>query len=115
MKRLLWLVLTGSTALQAQLLEDPTRPPAQLGSSLAVGQNEQDAGATMPVVTAIFISPERRYAMVDGETRYKGDQVRGMAVVEIRAGSVLFRQNDNDIEVALRQGKTLKKGKANGF
>ncbi len=115
MKRLFWLILIGSTAAQAQLPQDPTRPPAQTNSSAAAGQDVQDSNAGMPAVTAIFIGPERRYAIVGGETLYQGEQFRDMEVLEIRAGSVLFRHNDNDIEVALRQDKTLKKGKANGF
>lgn len=115
MKQLLWLLVTGSAAAQAQLPEDPTRPPAQIGESALTSQDVKQNNIGMPAVTAIFISPERRYAMVDGEVLYQGEQFRGMAVLEIRAGSVLFRHNDNDIEVALRQNKTLKKGKANGF
>ncbi|WP_156413594.1 hypothetical protein [Lacimicrobium alkaliphilum] len=116
MKRLLWLILIGSAAVQAQLPKDPTRPPpAQTNSPVAAGQDVQDSNAGMPAVTAIFIGPERRYAIVGGKALYQGEQFRDMEVLEIRAGSVLFRHNDNDIEVALRQDKTLKKGKANGF
>lgn len=115
MKRLLWLGLIASSLLQAQALRDPTQPPKQAGLPAITGQPAQDSTGTMPSVTAIFIGPQHRYAVVEGDALYPGERWREMELIEIRAGSVLFRHNDNDIEVTLRQGKTLTKGKANGF
>lgn len=115
MTRLWWLLLISSVVAEAQILDDPTRPATQSPSSAVGGQAMQDATSGIPVVTAIFIGPQQRHAIVEGKMLAQGQQYQGMELKEIRTGSVIFRHNDNDIEVTLRQGKTLKKGKANGF
>ncbi|GGD61844.1 hypothetical protein [Lacimicrobium alkaliphilum] len=114
-KRLLCFGLIAGGLVQAQVLQDPTQPPKQAGSIAIAGQPVQDTANGVPSVTAIFIGPQRRYAIVEGDALYPGERWREMELIEIRAGSVLFRHNDNEIEVTLRQGKTLTKGKANGF
>lgn len=115
MSRLLWLFLISGGMVQAQPLDDPTRPATQADQVATTAQQVQNTPAGMPVVSAIFIGPQQRHAIVGGTPLYEGQQWQGMQLIEIRAGSVIFEHNDSHIEVALRQDKTLKKGKADGF
>ncbi len=115
MRWFLWTGLLAGFLCQAQVLEDPTRPASTSPSSVGSAQQANSSADGMPQVSAIFIGPQQRHAIVDGEPLYPGQHYQSMELIEIRTGSVLFRHNDKNTEVFLRQGKTMKKGKANGF
>ncbi len=66
----------------AELLRDPTRPYS--GKPVVV----VSARDTSFRVTAIFISENRRVAIVNGQRVSEGDRVDGATVVEILANSL---------------------------
>ncbi|WP_292934458.1 hypothetical protein [Noviherbaspirillum sp.] len=76
----------------AQVLSDPTRPPAAASSELASGQ-----AATGPILQSILISPHRAEAIINGQTVKVGDKVGDAKVVKI-----------TESEVLLSSGKDLK-------
>ncbi len=68
----------------AELLRDPTRPY----SRTPVVRPARAARAATFSVTAIFVSEERRVAIVNGQHVSEGDRVDGATVVEILAHSL---------------------------
>lgn len=87
------------SAVQAQTLADPTRPPAMLGvQGGAAGDVAESGTPAAPVLQSILVSREpggRRVAVINGEMVRQGMKF-GDAIVE-RVG---------ETEVVLRRGKT---------
>jgi MSHA biogenesis protein MshK len=68
----------------AQALNDPMRPPALGGFGPA-------GASTGPVVDMIVIAPERRYAVIDGQTVTQGSRLGDARVVRIAETEVTLR------------------------
>ncbi|MDQ2821258.1 MAG: hypothetical protein M3Y65_12830 [Pseudomonadota bacterium] len=102
-KRLLALCALLAAGVQAQPLQDPTRPPTQLLHPVA-GVKPDSA----PQVQSILIARGtggRRVAVIDGETVRVGDRVRGARVVAITATTVqLQRGSKRDVLTLTEQG-----------
>lgn len=75
-------------------LKDPTRPYARVEQAVA-------APAARFAVTAIFVSDNRRVAVVNGSTVTAGDQVSGATVKAITAHSVELRYRGKTIRARL--------------
>ena len=80
----------------AQPLRDPTRPPAGFGRTGEGGIVRRGRDAEW-VLQSVLLSPERRYAIINGEILSLGGSVAGAELVAIREG-----------EVTLRAGGTLR-------
>jgi MSHA biogenesis protein MshK len=74
----------------AQALRDPTRPPSIFGRSGngAIMSRSRDAEW---VLQSVLLSPERRYAIINGEVLTLGGSVAGAELVAIREGEVTLR------------------------
>ncbi len=72
----------------AQTLRDPTRPPAAKGS--AAGKSEPSAW----VLQSVLISPERRYAIINGEVVALGGSIAGAELVAVAEERVTLRTHD---------------------
>lgn len=77
-----------STAV-AQALRDPTRPPA--GSEKGIGSKPEHSGW---ILQSVLISPERRYAIINGEVVAIGGAIAGAELVAIVEGRVTLRTQD---------------------
>jgi MSHA biogenesis protein MshK len=77
-----------STAV-AQALRDPTRPPAASAIGRA-GKTEQSGW----ILQSVLISPERRYAIINGEVVPLGGSIAGAELVAIAAERVTLRTRD---------------------
>jgi MSHA biogenesis protein MshK len=85
----LFLVLLSS--VYAQNLPDPTRPPSsilQIDAGIAV--------PTGPVLQSVLISPQRKIAIIDGQTVKLNGKVGNQTLVTI-----------SETEVVLKSGKQL--------
>jgi MSHA biogenesis protein MshK len=74
----------------AQALRDPTRPaifPGRTGEGGIVSRG-RDAEW---VLQSVLLSPERRYAIINGEVLTLGGSVAGAELVAIREGEVTLR------------------------
>ena len=81
-------VLNGNPA-RAENLPDPTRPPAELGApAIAVVHSG-------PVLQSVLISPERKTAIISGETISLGGQYRKGRVVKISESEVVLNNGGN--------------------
>jgi len=79
------LLLAGSllpSALQAEVLDDPMRPPAVISSH----QTKKEGSGYQ--LNSIFISPTRRSAIINGKSVSVGDRVGNARVIEIQATEV---------------------------
>lgn len=74
----------------AQALRDPTRPPVFFGKKGESGTVSRSRDAEW-VLQSVLLSPERRYAIINGEVLTLGGSVAGAELVAIREGEVTLR------------------------
>jgi len=74
----------------AQVLRDPTRPAVSLGRTGDGGIVNRGGNAEW-VLQSVLLSPERRYAIINGEILSLGGLVAGAELVAIREGEVTLR------------------------
>lgn len=73
-------------ACMAENLLDPTRPPSAMGVGLAV---VEPSGS--PILQSVLISPQRRVAIINGETVQVGDSLGEARVVKISETEVILQ------------------------
>ncbi len=78
-----------STAV-AQGLRDPTRPPPAASAIAGAGKAEQSGW----ILQSVLISPERRYAIINGEVVPLGGSIAGAELVAVAAERVTLRTRD---------------------
>ncbi|MDZ7642972.1 MAG: general secretion pathway protein GspB [Woeseiaceae bacterium] len=92
------LLVTGmalaATGMAAEL-RDPTRP----GGADPVADSSEPSAAIR--VSAVFISGERRVAVINGQRLRIGDTIAGATVRSIDRNSVGFARGDTTFSVAL--------------
>ena len=76
---------TASTAF-AQALRDPTRPPAANAKGVT-----GSTGQSGWILQSVLISPERRYAIINGEVVAVGGSIAGAKLVAVAAERVTLR------------------------
>lgn len=76
-------------AAQAQALGDPTRPPGTAG--LADGA-EPGAQSSAPQLQSILISPQRRLAVINGQTVALGGRIGDATLLAISETGVVLRR-----------------------
>jgi MSHA biogenesis protein MshK len=80
--------VTASTAAE-QALRDPTRPPAASARG-AAGKIEHSGW----ILQSVLISPERRYAIINGEVVQLGGSIAGAELVAVAEERVTLRTQD---------------------
>ena len=73
----------------AQTLRDPTRPPAASAKG-AAGRMEQPGW----ILQSVLISPERRYAIINGEVVALGGSIAGAELIAVAAERVTLRTRE---------------------
>lgn len=87
MKMLLTLLACcTAVAVPGGELRDPMRPPQRNAAPMA------SAPAT-PVVSALFIGPQRRAAIVNGRLVHEGDTVGGFTVVALLVDGIRYQSH----------------------
>lgn len=76
---------------QAQALRDPTRPPIVAKSG---GSGFERSGPAGWILQSVLISPERRYAIINGEIVAPGQSVGGAELVALAEGRATLRTPD---------------------
>src|SRR5262245_8222268 len=77
----------------AQMLTDPMRPPAGLGADTLPGSG--------PVLQSVFISPQKRYAIISGERVMEGGRYGESMVSRINANEVTLRDGSGETVLKL--------------
>lgn len=78
--------VAGASLSAAQTLRDPTRPPAVGGKGEA--SKSEPSGW---VLQSVLISPERRYAIINGEIVQIGGSIAGAELIAVAAERVTLR------------------------
>ena len=81
--------LAAAATAGAQAMRDPTRPPVASTRSLA-GKTEPSGW----ILQSVLISPERRYAIINGEVVPIGGSIAGAELISIAAERVTLRTRE---------------------
>lgn len=90
-------LLAGAASHANDLLRDPMRPYVAPVTKATVNVRFK--------VNAIFVSDERRVAILNGRRVYQGDQVDGATVTEILADSVRLNYRDKPITARMASSR----------
>jgi hypothetical protein len=90
------LCAVSPAAAQDRALRDPMQPFVPTAD--AAGVNAVPRG---PRLTGVFISANRRVAVIDGELYREGDEVRGLKIIAIEPNSVSLRRGNEAVAVHL--------------
>ncbi len=82
--------MTAASTVPAQALRDPTRPAA----ASARGSGAANADRPGWVLQSVLISPERRYAIINGEVVPIGGSIAGAELVAVAAERVTLRTRE---------------------
>lgn len=107
-------LLPFDSVLAAELLPDPTRPPAEIGIAA-----EPNAG---PVLQSVLIAPGRRSAVISGQLVAEGGRYGEAKLIKITEGEVVLanREGRQTLQLfpgvekhasRLPQGQALERGK----
>lgn len=78
----------------AEVLPDPTQPPAGLVADPGAAPAAVANAATGPVLQSVLISPERKSAIIGGKTVGVGDRYGDAQVVGIGEGEVVLKSGN---------------------
>ena len=78
-----------ASAAVAQTLRDPTRPPVA-ATNIMAGKTR----ASGWILQSVLISPERRYAIINGEVVALGASIAGAELISIAAERVTLRTRE---------------------
>jgi len=100
------LLVAGSARAAEPAMHDPTQP----FRAPAGGEAAAPASGPQPrfKVTAVFVSPTRRVAVVNGHALQEGQRIGGAEVVKIDGRSVQLREGNREFVVPL--GDTRARG-----
>ncbi|MCW5624235.1 MAG: hypothetical protein KIT73_05920 [Burkholderiales bacterium] len=74
------LAVAGAMAAPAEMLPDPTRPPAMLLAPTVPADGESDGGL---VLQSVLIAPHHRAAVIGGNLVQQGGRVRGYTLTQV--------------------------------
>ncbi len=86
-----WLIIAlawAPAAAWAESMPDPTRPPAEV---LAPVSTEGAPQAAANPLQCIIIAPNRRAAIINGQTVEQGERVGDAKLLEVREGQVVLQ------------------------
>ena len=82
--------MAAASTVFAQTLRDPTRPAAARARGTSVATGERSGW----VLQSVLISPERRYAIINGEVVPVGGSIAGAELVAVAAERVTLRTRE---------------------
>ena len=105
------LACAAPAAAQSGPLADPTRPAD--ASSFMTSAGPQDAGAPAgPRLQSVLISPDRKLAIIDGETVALGGKLGDATLVRITETDVTLRRGAEVTTLELYPGVMRRAGRA---
>jgi MSHA biogenesis protein MshK len=97
---LAWAGVLMSLAVRAEVLPDPTLPPAVMAAKLDAAS---EAVSAKPVLQSVILAPNRKLAIIDGVAVRLGDHFRDARVVRITENEVLLRGTNGTETLKLYQ------------
>lgn len=95
----LCLLHAESAGAQNRVLPDPTKPPVVVGEEVVMSDDGQISGAVK--LSAIFIRPSNRSAVINNDTVVEGQIWNGMEVVAIHPEKVVLKNESGTQELIL--------------
>jgi MSHA biogenesis protein MshK len=92
-------ILITALPFTATALDDPTRPPIVHNTDIMVGTDEQPA--MLWDLSSILIGPNRRLAVINGQTVTQGDYIGKAQVTAIKAGEVTLTISGEQTHIRL--------------
>lgn len=105
MRALLSLFAVLSLPAAAEVLTDPTRPPANWEPN---GSAAQSLTPAAPRLTSVLVSAERRVAVIDGVTLAEGETANGVTVVHVARGWVDASVRGAPMRLSLTDANVIK-------
>jgi len=105
MRTLLSLLAVLSLPAAADVLTDPTRPPANWEPKPSGTQSQ---AAAVPRLTSVLVSETRRVAVIDGVTLAEGETVNGVTVVHVARDWVDATVRGAPIRLSLTDANVIK-------
>lgn len=101
------------SSVQAEMLADPTRPPAELGMAAAGEAEMSGMTAKGPILQSVLISAGRKSAIIGGQVVRLGEKYGEARVVKITENEVVLKTGATtetlrlfpDVEKRLVQGR----------
>ncbi len=91
-----------------KVLRDPTRPLAsttpRTGAAQPAAVPRPAAPVTLPQLQLVLTATERRFAVIDGELLGVGDNIRGLAILEIHDEAVIVKTPNGPRTLPLMTG-----------
>lgn len=115
-----WMMSGVPSLAQAELLRDPTMPPAKLGLMAADAEPTEKPA---PVLQSVTLGTALKSAMINGNTVLLGQQFEGLTLVKLSAGEAVlhapngrlqrlkmdYQINKKPIDVRTQPQKTMTK------
>lgn len=109
--RIMFLLLcVWPCAGSAEALQDPTRPPAEIGEGAGAGASItiRSSAPTMRGLLSVIISPSRCAAIIDGKTIKLGEKYGNATLIEITPNGVLLQGSSGVRSMGLFPGVGVK-------
>ncbi len=90
-----WMMVGVPSLAQAELLRDPTMPPAKLGLMVA---GAEPAEKPAPVLQSVTLGTAFKSAMINGNTVLLGQQFEGLTLVKLSAAEAVLRAPDGRLQ-----------------
>ena len=100
----LLLSLTSTNAL-AEILKDPTQPPAAFSNPTS---NENNP-ITGPILQSVMIGPQYHAAIINGQKIMLGGQYQNATLIKINEREVVLRNADRSTQTLLMDYAVIKK------
>ncbi|MGK0380841.1 MAG: MSHA biogenesis protein MshK [Flavobacteriales bacterium] len=114
MKKLLLVLCICLTNVQANTLQDPTRP-SQNKPIFNTGQSSSVLAHSALKLTAIINSNEYKQAIINGRSVAEGQQVQGYRVILISQNHVILDGLEGKQTLFVNNNNNIKKDANNGF
>lgn len=97
---LIFLSIFFTVSVSAQVMHDPTRPPKKMQAvevdEGADAELQEDIATGMPkaIVTAIYVTDNSRYAIINNDIVHEGETWKNVVVKTINLDNVVLAKND---------------------
>lgn len=98
----------GQSNKQVESLVDPTKPVRQLSTNELNEQGFYQDGFPDIKISAVFLTNEKRHAVINGETLLEGQIFKGLTVIKIHKNGVILSNADTQKEYLINNNNFLK-------
>jgi MSHA biogenesis protein MshK len=94
-----------STDVLAEILKDPTQPPAAFSNPTS----HENSPVTGPVLQSVMIGPQYHAAIINGQKIMLGGQYQNATLIKVSEREVVLRSADKSTQTLLMDYAVIKK------